>query len=174
MRQKIGRALGRTLSQIAQASQEWINAQIAKLKKGKTGENLETWTHMLSQTQEAIKQTPERESTDQYVMLEMQTRLISMLVKCAAYRCEGALADMVKNHAPLKNGNYRGVVDAFMKTQGALCLEPGIIRIKLQPQSSPKRTRILQHVCKAVSDMQILYPDSRRVMIFEVAQKVSP
>jgi transposase-like protein len=174
LRKKIGRALGRTLSQIAQASQEWINAQIAKLKKGKTGENLETWTHMLSQTQEAIKQTPERESTDQYVMLEMQTRLISMLVKCAAYRCEGALADMVKNHAPLKNGNYRGVVDAFMKTQGALCLEPGIIRIKLQPQSSPKRTRILQHVCKAVSDMQILYPDSRRVMIFEVAQKVSP
>lgn len=81
---------------------------------------------------------------------------------------------MVKNHAPLKNGNYRGVVDAFMKTKGALCLEPGIIRIKLQPQSSPKRTRILQHVYKAVSDMQILYPDSGRVMIFEVAQEVSP
>lgn len=171
LRKKIGRTLGRNLSQITQASQEWINEKIAKLKKGKTGGNLKTWTQMLSQTQEAIKQTPERERTDQYVMIEMQTRLIAMLVKCAAYRCEGALANMVKDYAPLKNGNYRGVVDAFMKTQGVLCLESGIIRITLEPQSSPKRTRILQQVCKAVSDMQIPFPDSGRVMIFEVAQK---
>ena len=69
------------------------------------------------------------------------------------------------------NGNQRGIVDGFMKTAGALRVEPNRLRIILQPQSTPTRTHILEHLCRRVSALNVVYPGTMLRLSFEVAPK---
>ena len=69
------------------------------------------------------------------------------------------------------NGNPRGIVDGFMKTSGALRVEPNRLRIILQPQSTPTRTRILEHLCRRASALAVVYPGTTLRLSFEVAPK---
>jgi hypothetical protein len=159
---------------LAQAANEGVQQRVAKftaLHRGKTGRHLARLARLLADTTQILAQTPPRESTDDYVMLDAESRLLGNLVKCAAYRAEGALARMVGEVWRGVNGNQRGIVDGFMKTAGALRVEPNRLRIILQPQSTPTRTRILEHLCRRVSALDVVYPGATLRLSFEVAPK---
>jgi hypothetical protein len=171
IREQIGRILGRQLTKVAHEDvQQWV-VQFTALHKGKTGQQLARLARLLADTTKVLAQTPPRESTQDYVRLDVESRLLGNLVKCAAYRAEGALARMVAEVWKGSNGNYRGIVDAFLKTSGALRVESHRLRIILRPQSTPARTRLLEHLCRRVSELSVVYPGTELRLFFEVAAR---
>jgi len=103
-------------------------------------------------------------------MLESETRLIGNIVKMAAWDAEGQLANLVRSEWNGVNGNERGIVGSFMQTTGSLEIVDAKLIIRLQSQFTPKHTRLLAHICSALTDYQVCYPGTKTVMVFEVEE----
>jgi cyclophilin family peptidyl-prolyl cis-trans isomerase len=46
-------------------------------------------------------------------------------------------------------------------------LQPGQIRVKLAPQSSPHRTRAVAKLCESLNELKPVYPGTQLQIIFE-------
>jgi len=144
--------------------------ELVDLHKGKKGAELKKLSGTLKGVKQALKQTPKRESAGNYDKLDSESRIIGNAVKSAAYDAEGILATMVKNIWNGVNGNERGIVEGFMKTTGSIKVDGSLLKVTLQPQATPERTKLLKHVCDELTVMTTKYPGSDLRMVFEIAR----
>lgn len=143
--------------------------QLADLHEGKKGEELKKLSTTLKGVKKALKQTPKRESAGDYDKLDSETRIIGNIVKSAAYDIEGILAGFVRNIWNGVNGNERGIVEGFLQTAGSIQVDGGLLKITLEQQSTPERTRLLKHICDELTVMTVKYPGSNLRMVFDIA-----
>lgn len=144
--------------------------EIHSRKKGETGKKFKELSDQLKLVNEALAVTAKRETAADYQMLESETRLIGNIVKMAAWDAEGQLANLVRSEWNGVNGNERGIVESFMQTTGSLEVVADKLIIRLQSQFTPKETRLLAHICSALTDYQVCYPGTKTVMAFEVEE----
>lgn len=84
---------------------------------------------------------------------------------------EGALADMITPHYKNAENEKRRLIAAALTTVGSLRLEPGALVVRLDPQSSPVRTRAVDAVCRQLNDYNARFPGSNRIIRFETDRK---
>lgn len=169
IRHKIAVLLGKELDNIAANKLDKL-LEIHSRNKGEKGEKLKELSDKLKLVNEALAITPKRETAADYQMLESETRLIGNIVKMTAWDAEGQLADLVRTEWNGVNGNERGIVESFMQTTGSLKVSNGKLIIRLQGQFTPKRTRLLEHVCSTLTGYNIFYPGTKKLMVFEVEE----
>jgi hypothetical protein len=165
IRRRIAAILGRKLDDIAENNLQ----ELAKVHTGKKGKELANLSETLKGVQKAMGTTPKRISASDYAVLESETRMIGNIVKSTAWHIEGILAKLVRNLWNGVNGNERGIVEAFLQTTGSLTVDDSCLKIVLQQQSTPERTRLLQHICNEATVMAATYPGTNLRMIFDVA-----
>lgn len=142
---------------------------LADLHEGKKGEELKKLSATLKGIKQALKLVPKRESAGDYDKLDSESRIIGNTVKSTAYDAEGLLAGMVRNIWNGVNGNERGIVEGFLQTTGAIKIDGGLLKVTLQKQSTPERTRLLKYVCDELTVMAVKYPGSNLRMVFDIA-----
>lgn len=169
IRHKIAVLLGKELDNIAANKLDNL-LEIHSRKKGETGKKFKELSDQLKLVNEALAVTAKRETAADYQMLESETRLIGNIVKMAAWDAEGQLANLVRSEWNGVNGNERGIVESFMQTTGSLEVVADKLIIRLQSQFTPKETRLLAHICSALTDYQVCYPGTKTVMAFEVEE----
>ena len=101
-----------------------------------------------------------------YKLLENQTKLLTNVLKMAAYHIETRLRDLLVPHYKNAAKDGRKLVVAALKTKGSLQLEQGKIIITLQPQSSPARTRAINGLLASLNERQANFPGSDRIIVF--------
>jgi transposase len=165
LRGRIVAILGKELENIATNKLE----QLVKLHNGKKGTELKELAAKLKEIERALKLTPKRKTAADYAMLESERRLLGNLVKMTAWDAEGTLSRIVADACKAINGNERGMVAAFLSSTGSLKVCSNQLHITLQRQAEPSRTRLLEHLCKVITERQACYPGTSLKMIFEVA-----
>ncbi len=167
MRQRIVAILGKELENIAMNKLE----RLVKLYQGKKGKELKELATKLKEIDLALKLTPKRKTAADYATLESETRMIGNLVKMTAWDAEGTLARLVGDVSKAINANERGMVAAFLSTTGKLRVSDKQLHITLQRQSEPSRTRLLEHLCRVITERQACYPGTDLKMVFEVVRQ---
>ena len=143
--------------------------ELVELHEGEKGEELKKLSSTLKGVRQAIKLIPKRESAGHYDKLDSESRIIGNIVKSAAYDAEGVLAKLVKSVWNGVNGNEKGIIEGFLKSTGAIEVDGRFIKITIQEQSTPERTRLLKHVCDELTAMTVKYPGSNLTMVFDTA-----
>ena len=166
IRQRIVAILGKELENIAMNKLE----HLVKLYQGKKGTELKELAAKLKKIDLALKLTPKRKTAADYATLESETRMIGNLVKMTAWDAEGTLARLVGDVSKAINANERGMVAAFLSTTGRLRVSDKQLHITLQRQSEPLRTRLLEHLCRVITERQACYPGTDLKMVFEVVR----
>ena len=167
IRQRIAAIPGKELENIAMNNLE----HLVKLYQAKKGKKLKELATKLKEIDQALKLTPKRKTAADYATLESETRMIGNLVKMTAWDAEGTLAQLVGNVSKAINTNERGMVAAFLSTTGRLRVADKQLRITLQSQSEPSRTRLLEHLCRIITERQACYPGTDMKMVFEVVRQ---
>lgn len=167
IRQRIVAILGKELENIAMNKLE----RLVKLYQGKKGKELKELATKLKEIDLALKLTPKRKTAADYATLESETRMIGNLVKMTAWDAEGTLARLVGDVSKAINRNERGIVSAFLSSTGSLRVSAKQLHITLQRQSEPSRTRLLEHLCKVITERQACYPGTDLKMVFEVVRQ---
>lgn len=103
-----------------------------------------------------------------YKKFNDEARIVSNIVKMAAYNIEGKLAKIYAEVSNYKNGNERGIVSRIMLTTGALSLVDDQLRICLETQSTPAKTKELSAFCQKINQMHSKYPGTDLTMQFSV------
>lgn len=165
IRNRIATLLGKELDNIAANKLD----ELVRLHQGKKGDELRQLAESLKKIDAALKLTPKRATASDYETLESETRIIGNLVKMTAWEAEGKLAALVRETWKGVNGNERGIVTGFMKTAGSIETTAHELRVTLDHQADPTRTRLLAHVCQTLTARQIRYPGSELKMVFSVA-----
>ena len=167
IRQRIVVILGKELENIATNKLE----QLAKLHEGKKGTELKQLAAKLKEIDLVVKLTPKRKTAADYATLESETRLIGNLVKMTAWDAEGTLARLVGELSKAINRNERGIVTAFLSTTGSLRVSDNQLHVTFQKQAEPSRTRLLEQLCKVITERRACYPGTALKMVFEVANQ---
>ncbi|MFA7175577.1 MAG: helix-turn-helix domain-containing protein [Kiritimatiellia bacterium] len=130
---------------------------------------LNTIETSIDRTRETLEQTPERQSVTAsgFVQLKPESRRLCNVIKTVACEVEGALAEMIVSHYQNAENEKRRLIAAALTTSGSLRLEPGALVVRLNPQSSPVRTRAVDAVCRQLNDYKACFPGSSRIIRFE-------
>ena len=123
----------------------------------------------IANLQEQLEKTPARESVAaaQYEQLKPESKRLSNVIKTVACDVEKTLAEMITPHYANAHNEKRRLIAAALKTSGCLRLEPGLLVVQLDPQSSPSRTRAVDALCQKLNDHQARFPGSNRIIRFE-------
>lgn len=78
---------------------------------------------------------------------------------------------MITPHYKNAENEKRRLIAAALTTVGSLRLEPGALVVRLDPQSSPVRTRAVDAVCRQLNDYNARFPGSNRIIRFETDRK---
>ena len=143
---------------------EWIRST-----EGAQLDELNAIETSIAKLHEKIEQTPARESVTAvgYEQLKPESKRLSNVIKTVACDVETELVEMVAPHYANAPNEKRRMIAAALKTTGSLRLEPGLLIVRLDPQSSPCRTRAIDAVCRQLNAYQACFPGSRRIIRFE-------
>jgi DNA-binding transcriptional regulator WhiA len=83
-----------------------------------------------------------------------------------AYHVETELVEALREHYSDHHGDARTIVASMLKSSGTLKVDNGQLVVTLEKQSSPKRTRLLHHVCEHLNKRAALYPGSDLTLRF--------
>lgn len=134
---------------------------------------LDTIETSIDRIRETLEQTPERQSVSAsgFVQLKSESRRLCNVIKTVACEVEGVLAEMLVPHYKKAEDEKRRFIAAALKTSGSLRLEPGALVVRLDPQSSPVRTRAIAAVCRQLNEYKARFPGSTRIIRFETARQ---
>jgi hypothetical protein len=123
----------------------------------------------LAEVTAQLAETPARErlSAAGYRRLKNEVKQLLNAVRLTAYRIETKLVDMLRPAYANTANDGRRLLAAALRTSGSLRLEPGRLVIRLEPQSCPCRTRAINELAQHLTQLQVRYPGSRRVLVFE-------
>jgi len=107
-----------------------------------------------------------------YVRLRSGIRQIVDAVKMSAYDLENELFEMLGAHYPNRDKEGRKLIVSAMCSGGELRLEKGKIVIKLEAQSSPKRTRAIDAICQTLNRRQAIFPGTDLRIEFDTQRAV--
>ena len=137
-------------------------------------DELKTIENRIAEIHEKLEKTPAREpvGTAGYKQLKTDSKCLSNVIKIVACDAEGTLAEMITPHYANAHNEKRRLIAAALQTSGSLRLEAGTLVVRLDPQSSPCRTRAVDAICRQLNEYQAHFPGSNRIIRFETDRKV--
>jgi len=80
---------------------------------------------------------------------------------------ETQLLERIRPHFRPHAKEGRKLIVAALRSPGSIRLQPGQIRVKLAPQSSPHRTRAVAKLCESLNELKPVYPGTELQIVFE-------
>ena len=107
---------------------------------------------------EAIGESPKR--------LEVERKTFTDALKMMAYRAETALVNIVASTYSRAGHEARTLIQEALHLSGDLDVGDESITIRLEPMSSPHRTRAITRLCEILTDKRAIYPGTDLRMRF--------
>ena len=142
--------------------------QLGKLYTEKKRHELTQLSNALNKEKEFRQNLDKRISATDYRKFNDEIRLVSNLVKMTAYNIEGKMAKLLGQSSNYKNGNERGIINHFTHTSGAISIADKTLKIDLQQQGTPAKTKELQDLCQEINKLNAIYPGTNLSMKFSV------
>jgi hypothetical protein len=105
--------------------------------------------------------------TEGYCQLKSQMKMLTTGVKLSAYYLETKLLDMVAPFYPNHAKEGRKLISAALKSPGSIRVRPGEIRVRLDRQSAPCRTRAIAQLGEELNQLKPIYPGTMLRIIFD-------
>jgi transposase len=99
--------------------------------------------------------------------LKSEMKLLSIALKLTAYELETQLLERIRPHYPNHAKDGRKLIAAALHSPGSIRLQPGQILVKLDPQTSPNRTRAVAKLCESLNQLNPLFPGTKLRIVFE-------
>ena len=133
---------------------------------------VETARRKLEATQQAAKavpaKTPLKEHNPKMVRLDTETKLITHAIRMAAFNTEVTLARALHGHYARAGDEAAALIRESLHASGDIIPGDGVLTVRLDPLSAPRRTRALAALCDQLTDTRTCYPGTRLVLRYEV------
>jgi len=122
---------------------------------------------------EIRKTTPKRVSLKEAMeepqsRLELERKVFTDVLKMAAYRAESALVNTVAPEYRRARHEARKLIQEALHASGDLDVDDKAITVRLEPLSSPHRTKVLATLCEELSAKRAIYPGTNLRLRYEV------
>ncbi|MGZ3601818.1 MAG: putative transposase [Ktedonobacterales bacterium] len=139
---------------------------------------LQTLELQIEETRSQVRSLPARVPLSSLGPLpkvpRLERKLITDVVKIAAYNAQSWLADRLARHYTNTN-DVHDLLRSFAELSGTLTRQPdGGLRVCLQPPDLPLHRRALAGLCADLNLAQPLFPGTDRRLHYEVAENQSP
>jgi hypothetical protein len=148
---------------------EALAQQLARWQGRRAAAQVQAAQGRIEQLRQELAQLPARVSAGLSGLrrLKSEMKLLTTALKLTAYELETQLLDRVRPHFRAHAKEGRKLIVAALRSPGSLRLAPGQIRVKLEPQSSPHRTRAVAKLCESLNELKPIYPGTELQIVFE-------
>ena len=133
------------------------NQMLARLERP-----VEAARRELGATQAAAKATPAKIPLSQHspgqVRLETETKLITHAIRMAACNAETILARALHGHYARAADEAFALIREALTASGDIIPGDGVLHVRLDPLTAPRRTRALTALCHQLNTTQTRYP----------------
>lgn len=102
------------------------------------------------------------------VRLEFERKLLTDAIKICAYRAESGLANAIATHYSRSAEEGRKLIQEALHAAGDLEVTDRIVKITLEPLSSPHRTEVLEKLCESLNEEDAIYPGTKLQLRYAV------
>ncbi len=128
----------------------------------------------LEAAQAASKATPAKvplgEHNPGQVRLETETKLITHAIRMAACNAETILARALHGHYARAGDEAYALIREALTASGDIIPRDGILNVRLDPLTAPRRTRALAALCAQLNTTKTRYPGTRLTLRHDVKQ----
>jgi transposase len=128
----------------------------------------------LEAAQAAAKATPARIPLSQHnpgqVRLETETKLITHAIRMAACNAETILARALHGHYARAQDEAFALIREALTASGDITPGDGVLRVRLDPLTAPRRTRALAALCQQLNTTRTRYPGTTLTLRYEVKE----
>ena len=148
---------------------EALAKQLARWKRRPSAAKVQTAQARIDQLRQHLAQLPERAPAGQSGLrrLKSEMKLLTTALKLTAYELETQLLERIRPHFRPHAKEGRKLIVAALRSPGSIRLQPGQIRVKLAPQSSPHRTRAVAKLCESLNELKPIFPGTELQIVFE-------
>lgn len=145
-----------------------------KIANGKLGQGIREQQERVQELEAKLKNIPTKVPVSSVVgegqpkQAHAETRRLMHVFRIVAQRAENSLRELFRPVYPRWRHESHDMVRTFLNTMGDLEVSDGEIRVTLQSQSSPHRTRVLAHLCTEINSLNAKFPGSNLVLRFGV------
>jgi transposase len=102
------------------------------------------------------------------VLLDTETKLITHAIRMAACNAETILARALHGHYARAGDEAYALIREALTTSGDIIPGNGVLHIRLDPLTAPRRTRALAALCQQLSTTRTCYPGTTLTLRYEV------
>ncbi len=104
------------------------------------------------------------------VKLDTETKLITHAIRMAACNTETILARALHGHYARAGDEAYALIREALATSGDITPAGGVLHVRLDPLSAPRRTRALAALCEQLNTAKARYPGTRLTLQYEVKE----
>jgi transposase len=135
---------------------------------------VEAASRKLQAARAAAKATPAKIPLSQHnpgqVRLETETKLITHAIRMAACNAETILARALNGHYARARDEAFALIREALTTSGDIIPGDGILHVRLDPLTAPRRTRALATLCHQLNATSTRYPGTTLTLRYEVKE----
>jgi transposase len=144
-----------------------------KIANGALGQKIRGLREQVEATEARIAKIPAKVPLSEVAQgkpakAHQETRRLMHVFRMAAHRAESGLRELFRPVFPRWRHESREMVRSFLSTPGDLEVARDELRVTLQAQASPHRTRVLEYLCKELNTLNTKFPGSNLVLRFGV------
>ena len=102
------------------------------------------------------------------MLLDTETKLITHAIRMAAYNAQAVLARSLYGHYNRADDEAYSLIREALTGTGDIHPADGILHVRLEPLSAPRRTRALAALCDQLNATQTRYPGTSLILRYEV------
>ena len=99
-------------------------------------------------------------------VLDEERKLVTHAIRMATFNAESALARLLAPH--FRTDEARSLLREAFNTPGDLQVHDGVLDVRLDPLSAPRRTRALAALCEVLTDTATTYPGTTLTLHYSV------
>jgi hypothetical protein len=111
---------------------------------------------------------PLSQHNPEMVRLETETKLITHAIRMAACNAETILARALHGHYARAGDEACALIREALAGSGDIIAGDGILHVRLDPLTAPRRTRALAALCAQLNATSTRYPGTRLTLRYEV------
>ncbi len=123
--------------------------------------------HAALPTKVPVNQTLNGEQPKQ---VHVETRRLMHCFQIAAFRAESALRELIRPHYRQWRQDGRTIIQSMLQSSGDIEVGGNELRVVLEPQSAPHRTRTLATLCEDLNRLDTKFPGSDLCLRFSVRE----
>ena len=102
-------------------------------------------------------------------LMDEERKLVTHAIRMSTYKAESALARMIAPICPMDEA--RALLREAFNSAGDLQIINGVLEVRIDPLSAPRRTRVLASLCEQLTSMKTCYPETNLAMRFSVKDR---